>query len=130
MIFTMHQQINLFIFSIFSGVLLGIFFDCYRIIRGFENPNRLITAIEDILFWILAGILIFIFMMYTNYAYISFNVFIYGIMGLFLYFKLFSTLFIKIVYNIIVIMLKIARLLIYRATYPFRIIFYKLTEKK
>jgi len=126
----MHQQIVLFIFSILSGVLLGVFFDCYRIIRGFNNPNKLVTAMEDILFWILAGILIFIFMMYTNYAYISFNVVIYGIMGLFLYLKLFSTLFIKIVYNIVVTILTIARLLIYRVTYPFRIIFYKLTEKK
>lgn len=129
MIFELQQQVILFCFTVASGVLLGIFFDCYRIIRGFENPNKIITAIEDMLFWILAGILIFIFIMYTNYAYISFNIFVYGVIGLILYLKLISSFFLKIVYNVINGIIKCSRVILYRITYPIRIVFYRLTEK-
>ncbi len=50
MIFSMPEQVNLFVFSIIGGMLIGILFDIYRIIRGIESLNKFITAVEDLLF--------------------------------------------------------------------------------
>jgi len=92
MIFTMPEQVNLFIYSLLCGALIGVLFDVYRTFRGFESLNKLVTAIEDLLFWILTGLIIFIFMMYTSYAFMSFNVFVYIALGLFIYLRLYHIL--------------------------------------
>ena len=54
-----------YIFMAFSivGVTIGILFDFFRIIRKTIKTNDFFTYIEDILFWILTGIII-IFSMY------------------------------------------------------------------
>ncbi|HAK44240.1 MAG TPA: spore cortex biosynthesis protein YabQ [Clostridium sp.] len=129
MIFDMGRQITLFIFSLLSGMLVGIFFDVYRVIRGFEQPGIIITAIQDLLFWILTGIIVFIFMMYTNYAYMSFNVFVYNGIGLFIYFKLFSHIFLLGYGKVLNAILAIFRVTFYYLFYPIRIIFYKIIKK-
>lgn len=129
MIFDMSRQITLFIFSLLSGMLVGIFFDVYRVIRGFEEPGTMITAIQDMLFWILTGIIVFIFMMYTNYAYMSFNVFAYNGIGLIIYLKLFSNVFILGYRKILNAILAIFRVIFYYLFYPIRIIFHKIIKK-
>lgn len=129
MIFDMGRQITLFIFSLLSGMLVGIFFDVYRVIRGFEQPGIIITAIQDLLFWILTGIIVFIFMMYTNYAYMSFNVFVYNGIGLFIYFKLFSHIFLLGYGKVLNAILAIFRVTFYYLFYPIRIIFHKIIKK-
>jgi spore cortex biosynthesis protein YabQ len=129
MIFDMSRQITLFIFSLLSGMLVGIFFDVYRVLRGFEEPGTMITAIQDMLFWILTGIIVFIFMMYTNYAYMSFNVFVYNGIGLIIYLKLFSHVFILGYGKILNAILAIFRVIFYYLFYPIRIIFHKIIKK-
>lgn len=54
-----------YIFMAFSivGVTIGILFDFFRIIRKTIKTNDFFTYIEDILFWIITGIII-IFSMY------------------------------------------------------------------
>ncbi|MEG1797721.1 MAG: spore cortex biosynthesis protein YabQ [Clostridium sp.] len=129
MIFSMPQQVNLFVFSLLSGILIGVLFDIYRTIRGFESLNKLISAIEDVLFWILTGIVIFIFMMYTSYAYMSFNVFVYIGIGLFLYLKAISKFFVKTLHNFLLFIFKVIRVTFYVISYPIRACFYKILRK-
>jgi len=107
----MEQQIILFVFSLLSGVLIGVLFDIYRIIRGFEDVGAIITIIQDILFWIATGFIVFIFMMYTSYAYMSFNVFVYVSIGLFVYIKLISKIFINVLHNVLVAIGKVLRVI-------------------
>ncbi len=129
MIFSMPEQVNLFVFSIIGGMLIGILFDIYRIIRGFESLNKFITAVEDLLFWILTGIFIFIFMMYTSYAYMSFNVFVYIAIGLLIYLKLISKGFVKTLHKLLIFLLTTFRIVFYVITYPIRVFFYKILRK-
>lgn len=129
MIFDMNTQVTLFIYSIISGMTVGAFFDFYRVIRGFEEPGKVITAFQDILFWILTGIVIFIFMLYTNNAYMSFNVFMYNGLGLLIYFKFISRNAISIWQWIIELLFTVIRIIANWLFYPLRIIFHKLKKK-
>lgn len=129
MIFNMDRQITLFIFSLINGMAIGVLYDLYRVIRGREETGKLITAIQDILFWILTGILVFTLMMYTNYAYMSFNVFIYNAIGIFLYFKIFSHKFIVLWSRVIEFICTVIRVIFNWFFYPLRIIFHKIRKK-
>jgi len=125
----MEQQIILFVFSLLSGVLIGVLFDIYRIIRGFEDVGAIITIIQDILFWIATGFIVFIFMMYTSYAYMSFNVFVYVSIGLFVYIKLISKIFINVLHNVLVAIGKVLRVIFNTLSYPVRFCLYKIIGK-
>ncbi len=129
MLFTMEQQIILFVFSLLSGVLIGVLFDIYRIIRGFEDVGAIITIIQDILFWIATGFIVFIFMMYTSYAYMSFNVFVYVGIGLFVYIKLISKIFINVLHNVLLAIGKVLRVIFNTLSYPVRFCLYKIIGK-
>lgn len=57
------NQAYLFLIFTLNGVFIGLLFDVFRILRKSFKTTNFITYIEDILFWILAGISI-IFSMY------------------------------------------------------------------
>lgn len=94
------KQILILVFSFVAGVVTGVLFDFYRVIRGFQNPNKIITYFEDILFWIFASIIVFIFLLETSFAYLTFYCYIYISFGIYIYIRLLSKFIIKLIYNI------------------------------
>jgi len=130
MIISVIGQVKLIIFSLLSGVITGVFFDIYRLIRGFENPNKILTIIQDLLFWVLSSIVIFIFLMYTNEGYINFYVYVCLIIGVYLYLKLLSKPFIKLQYKSLKFNGKVLRVVRNVVLYPANLLFYKLKIKK
>ena len=60
-------QFSIIMYAILAGILTGAMFDLYRIIRGSKVPKP-ILVIEDILFSILAAMIVFTFLLYF-YAY-------------------------------------------------------------
>ncbi len=72
------QQGYLFFVYIVSGILIGILFDIFRVLRKtFKTPD-IITYIEDALFWILTGI----FLLFILFKFSSGEIRIYNILGL------------------------------------------------
>ncbi|WP_125154105.1 spore cortex biosynthesis protein YabQ [Clostridium rectalis] len=130
MIISIHQQLKLLIFSLASGIITGILFDIYRIIRGFENPKQIVTFIEDTLFWILSGILVFIFLLYTNYAYVGFYVYLFIALGIYLYLKFVSKVFLKVLHNILKSIGKALRMSKNLIFFPIEVMIYKFRRKK
>ena len=60
----LNMQFNIVIYSILAGIITGVLFDIYRVIRGL-NSKKILTIIEDILFWILISIdYIYFFIIY------------------------------------------------------------------
>ena len=80
MVIPLMMQARLVLYSIIAGILTGFLFDFYRTFRGFENIHKVLIIIEDILFWILAGILIFVFLLYTNQAVMGVYVYIWMVL--------------------------------------------------
>ena len=121
-------QFHIIIYSLLAGLLTGIMFDLYRIIRG-SNVNKIIIAIEDILFSILAALIVFSFLLYTNYAFLGPYVYIFMIISLVFYVKFISKAVINIELYIIQLLGKMFRVLFKHIIYPFKIIFFNLTGK-
>ncbi|MBL4936917.1 spore cortex biosynthesis protein YabQ [Clostridium sp. YIM B02515] len=129
MLSTVASQSNLLLFSMLAGVLTGMLFDLYRVLRGFENPNKILTFIEDTLFWILTSIIVFIFLLKTNYAYMREYVYITIALGILIYIFVLSKSFIKVEYKIIGIIIKFTRIIFNYVFYPINLIFYRLKRK-
>ena len=122
-------QFNIVIYSLLAGVLTGIFFDVYRIVRGL-NINKILIWIEDLLFWTLCAVIIFTFLLYVNYAFLGLYVYLFIFLSLILYFKLLSKKIIKYEKIIIVEIFKGFRIAFKNIAYPFKVIFEKMENKK
>lgn len=114
-------QFKLIISSIIAGFITGILYDVYRIIRGMESPNKIITFIEDTLFWTLTSIIVFVFLLYTDYVYMGIYIYVYLILGIYLYIKFISKFFLKIFRKILSGLGRGIRILTNNLIYPFQI---------
>lgn len=130
MLLSILSQTKLILFSLLAGVITGIMFDIYRIIRGSEKIPKIIIFIEDILFWIFAGIIVFIFLLITNHA--NFSTYAYPCIaiGIFVYLKTLSRLLLRIYFKAGKDISKVIRIIIKRIVYPFKLFSYAVKTKK
>lgn len=121
----MQNQVYVFIVFILNGFLIGIIFDCFRILRKSFKTSDFVTYIEDILFGIITGLLILYSIFKFNKGELRFYLFLGVFFGLLLYFLVFSKVFIKISVTVISIIKKIVNIVIIK---PIKSI-YKLIKK-
>ena len=121
-------QFSIIFYALLAGILTGFMFDLYRIIRGSKVPKAIIV-VEDTLFWVLAAMVIFTFLLYTNYAFLGVYVYAFMLISLGLYMKFVSNRCIRFELEIVNGVGKMFRVIFKNVIYPFKIIFYNITGK-
>lgn len=101
-----ENQAYLFLVFSFTGMLIGILFDFFRVLRKTYKTSDVITYIEDILFWILTGILIIYNIWFFNDGEIRLFMILGIIIGALLY-TLTISYFVKKIINFIMSKIKI-----------------------
>lgn len=124
-----NVQFNIVLYSILSGILIGVLYDLYNIIRGAKVP-KIIIMFEDILFWIFTSLVVFTFLLYMNYAFLNPYVYVFMIITLVIYLKLISPMVLKIELYLISIFGKAIRIVFKTVIYPVKVIFYSISGKK
>ena len=76
-----QNQAYLFIVFSLTGVIIGLLFDFFIILRRSFKTSNIITYFEDVLFWILTGVLILYNIWYFNNGEIRIYMFLGIIMG-------------------------------------------------
>ena len=106
------NQAYLFLLFSLNGVIIGLLYDLFRILRKTFKTVDFVTYIEDILFWILTGIII-IFFLY-NFSDGSLRLFmVFGlIIGILIYMVTFSKIIIKFSMIVINVLKKIICILL------------------
>lgn len=122
-------QSSILAYSFLSGLLTGGMFDLYRIIRG-ERVAKGIIVIEDILFGILAALIVFTFLLYTDYAFLGPYVYIFMIIAIIIYMKFISPSFITLEKSIIQMIYKVFRILYKHLSYGIKFIIYTIMGKR
>lgn len=113
----------IFLIFISVGIVIGLLFDIFRISRKSFRTTDVITYIEDIIFWVLTGILIAYTIFKFNDGEIRGFIFFGIILGSIAYILLFSRIFVDISVKIVTIVKKIVlKVLIY----PLKLIFLKI----
>ncbi|KMT22045.1 spore cortex biosynthesis protein YabQ [Clostridium cylindrosporum] len=122
MILSIETQLGYFFSTIIAGVLVGVMFDIYRIIRGISPPNKIMAAFSDILFWILQSIVVFVFLMATNNGELRYYTFVGIIVGLLFYFKFISKIFKIILIRILLIISNVFSIIKNVLLIPFKLL--------
>ena len=113
------NQAYLFFIFIINGILIGLLFDFFRILRRIIKTNDIITYIEDILFWILTGFIILYSIFVFNNGQLRLYMFLGIILGAFIYMLFISSYIIKINIKIINLLCRLINII----TIPFKFIF-------
>ena len=95
------NQAYLFLIFILNGILIGLLFDFFRILRKSFKTKDIITYIQDIIFWILTGFIILYSTFTFNNGEIRIFMFIAILLGIIFYMTLISSYVIKINVTII-----------------------------
>ncbi len=75
-----QNQINIFLIFIVNGLIIGLLFDFFRILRKSFNTKDIVTYIQDILFWILTGTLI----LYSTFIFNNGDIRLFMVIAIFL----------------------------------------------
>lgn len=117
----MNNQAYLFAVFVINGFLIGLLFDVFRILRKTFKTNDLATYIEDILFWVITGIMTLAFIFYFNNGEIRFYVFLGIILGVLIYILTISKYVISVSVKIIKYIKNILATVIKILEYPLEI---------
>ncbi len=116
------NQAYLFLIFIINGILVGLLFDIFRILRKSFKTSDIITYIQDVLFWILTGfILLYSIFTFSN-GEVRLYMFLAVFLGCLIYMLIFSKHFIKINVKIILILKGMLGKIIKILIYPIKII--------
>lgn len=95
------SQEQVFVLFFIIGIIIGLIFDCFRVIRkSFKSPDY-ITFMQDILFSILVGCIIIYGIIKINNGEIRFFLFLAIFFGMLIYFLTISNLYVIILYEIV-----------------------------
>ena len=85
------NQANLFLIFTINGIVIGILFDIFRILRKSFKTSDIVTYMQDILFWILTGFIL----LYSIFTFSNGEVRFYMFLGVFLGCLIYMILFMK-----------------------------------
>ena len=117
-----QNQAYLFYVFLLTGVLIGILFDVFRILRKSFKTSDFATTIQDILFWLLTSILVLYTIFKFNDGEIRSYVFLGIGIGISVYIILFSKIVITVNVKIIKALKRIVVTLLSIMLYPIKFI--------
>ena len=121
-------ELMFFLSSLIWGAILFAAYDILRVLRNVFRHAKVIIAIEDIVFWVTAGILIFRMMYQMNDGIIRYYAVISIILGMKLYQWIFSAKIVKLLSAWFLAIRRLILRLIYILVAPIRYIIGKLKK--
>ncbi len=109
---SLDVQVQAFLVTVAAGAVTGLLFDFYRIGRGIARPGWFLTGLGDLLFWFVAVVVVFSFLVYGSWGEVRLYVFIGLALGTWLYYRLVS----RLVLRLLLAVLHFCRLLLHRLT--------------
>ena len=114
-----YTQLQLFFIFLINGLLIGLLFDFFRILRKAIKTADFITYIEDTLFWILTGFIILYSIFTYNNGEIRLFMFLAIILGILVYLAFISKIILSISLGIIDVVKKILGTVFHIIKIPF-----------
>lgn len=116
------NQAYLFVIFILNGILIGLIFDIFRILRRSFNTPNFVTYIEDIIFWTISALSVLYTLFVFNNGEIRGYIFIGLFLGVVVYMLFFSRIIIKVSVKIILFFKDIIYTVLKLVSYPFLVI--------
>lgn len=108
----MNKQFFLFFAAIALGILGGLVYGIIVIFRKYVEHSLIGIYIEDIIYWLIFAIAVFLTMLYYNYGEIRPYIFMGIFMGMIIYAVLLHRLFVKLISPIIALLRLFAEIML------------------
>lgn len=122
MILSIEDQLEIFISVFAAGVVAGIFYDLIRILRLNIKHSHMAVCVEDIIYWIVVIIVMFLFMLDKNNADLRFFSIMGFYLGLVIYNILMSNILMEVLEFCVNIIKNIIKIIIEMILTPFKLI--------
>jgi spore cortex biosynthesis protein YabQ len=76
----LQRQVYVFAVTLAAGMILGILYDIYRVLRQKFRPQRIMTGLSDLLYWLSATLVVFLALVASNWGELRFYVYL-GLVG-------------------------------------------------
>lgn len=119
---SVSNQAYVFLWSVGGGIAAAFLYDLFRIRRKAVKSHDLFVYVEDILYWIIAAVIMFLTIYISNEGEIRGFLFVGAVIGVVLYIVLLSRVIMASFLAILRILGKIAYITYSILIYPFRII--------
>ncbi|ROR25670.1 spore cortex biosynthesis protein YabQ [Mobilisporobacter senegalensis] len=113
-------EVQFFLVSILSGAILLVVYDIIRIFRRIIRHSKFLVAIEDILFWVVSSVFIFIMMYRQNNGNIRGFSILGMVIGMLIYNQLLSSIVVNVSATIINKIIWVIKKIIMLILFPFR----------
>ena len=90
------SQVQIFLYSVGFGFIIGLLYDILRIIRVLVIKNSKAISVQDIAYFLLCAILTFIFLLVVNNGRFRFNTLVALVTGFFAYYFTVGRFFVNI----------------------------------
>lgn len=117
------EQVYIFLYAILAGCIVTFLYDIIRIKRRAIKTNTIIISLEDILFWLIAAILVFLTVYSSNDGQMRGFILIGNILGVVFYLSLLSRFVIASSMIVINFLKKLILFVWMVISYPFKLIF-------
>jgi len=122
MILSVSEQVIVFLTTAISGMVIALVYDLFRIFRKTVRTGSLVTFVQDILYWLIASVIMFVTIYYSNDGELRGFLFLGAFLGVIIYALLFSKVIMDSSMFIIRITSKTVRFAAFVVSYPFRLI--------
>lgn len=106
------NQAYLFLIFIITGIIIGLLFDFFRIYRKIVKTSDFVTYLQDMMFWILSGMIVLYAVFIFNNGELRLFMFLGILLGTIIYMIFISTYIIKINVKIINMIIKFLKIII------------------
>lgn len=127
--FTVGTQVQGFFLSMGIGVVIGVLYDLFRILRMSLTDHKAIVVIQDVLFWSVSAVLSFLFVFVVNNGEFRGFLAIGEIAGFVLYYFTLGAVIFKISGWLVNWIKKILRFFLRMILFPFKKMYLVFTPK-
>ncbi|HAE92493.1 spore cortex biosynthesis protein YabQ [Tissierella praeacuta] len=113
-------ELYIFLTAAYGGLIAGFIYDIYKTVRYFSKPSKIVTYIEDILFWTIIASVFFFILIKINWGEIRGYIILGFIIGAFIYLKIFSKFIYPICIKVGRIVREIIKRIVYLVFYPIK----------
>ncbi len=117
------DQVYTFLYAIIGGAVVAFLYDILRIKRRTLKTGVVIVSLEDILYWLVAAVLLFITVYNSNSGEMRGYIFIGNVIGVVLYEATLSKIIINSSVMVITLIKKILLFIFKIVCYPFKFIY-------
>ncbi|MTI68052.1 MAG: spore cortex biosynthesis protein YabQ [Firmicutes bacterium] len=117
---SVEGQVYIFFATLYGGIIIGFIYDIYRIFRYFSEPRKIVSFIEDLIFWILVSLIALFILFFSNFGEVRGFVFLGFISGAIIYNKLLSKLVITTLVKILRYLFRGIKIIFNIMLFPFK----------